>query len=514
LKVNRCVNVTHENVREFPSGKGCKRCAVETTSDRSKLGYRGFVAKAKEVHGLVYTYLPFDYSSNKSIADIVCKKHGRFTQSVTSHLAGSGCPWCGRATIEASTRVSAYEFVAKATILHSGRYKYDTSTYSSLKLKMSIFCYVHGWFRQSGKVHLRGAGCRRCNAKTAGDNRRMTTGEFLVSTPDAKDYPYKLTGEYRGSNVHTEFTCKKHGKYLQTPDGFKTGVGCNSCRSMRVSSQENSLRDYLRSVVGPECKVEQGVRGLFLDTEHEIDLYLPSLKLGIEYNGVHWHSIKFKSRRYHLDKTLAAEKAGIRLIHIFSDMWSDPVKQEKTKRYLLAMLTEGCKSVGARKCEVVDVAPAEYKLFCETHHLMGPCTAGIKRGLRFGGALIAVAGFRAERQGTNLVRYAVGQDYKIPGGLARLCKGVPRPVMTFCDLSVFTGKSYEMAGFKQVGQTPPDLWYTKGSARENRRGFQKAKLAVKFGAENVELSDTEKSICQKNGWHQIYGVGLRKYLLS
>lgn len=50
----------------------------------------------------------------------------------------------------------------------------------------------------------------------------------------------------------------------------------------------------------------------------EIDIYLPELKLGIEYNGTYWHSIEHGCDKYcHRNKSLACRKLGIRLIHIF-----------------------------------------------------------------------------------------------------------------------------------------------------------------------------------------------------
>lgn len=50
----------------------------------------------------------------------------------------------------------------------------------------------------------------------------------------------------------------------------------------------------------------------------EIDIYLPDLKIGIEYNGLYWHSIENGTDKYsHRNKSLACRKLGIRLIHIF-----------------------------------------------------------------------------------------------------------------------------------------------------------------------------------------------------
>lgn len=50
----------------------------------------------------------------------------------------------------------------------------------------------------------------------------------------------------------------------------------------------------------------------------EIDIYLPDLQLGIEYNGTRWHSIEMGTQKdYHLDKSLRCRNKGIRLIHIY-----------------------------------------------------------------------------------------------------------------------------------------------------------------------------------------------------
>ena len=51
---------------------------------------------------------------------------------------------------------------------------------------------------------------------------------------------------------------------------------------------------------------------------YEIDIYVPELKIGFEYNGVYWHSEIFKHKEYHAMKTTKALEQGIRLYHIWS----------------------------------------------------------------------------------------------------------------------------------------------------------------------------------------------------
>lgn len=50
----------------------------------------------------------------------------------------------------------------------------------------------------------------------------------------------------------------------------------------------------------------------------ELDIYVPSIQLGIEYNGFRYHSIESgKEKDYHLVKSLLCREKGIRLIHIY-----------------------------------------------------------------------------------------------------------------------------------------------------------------------------------------------------
>lgn len=50
----------------------------------------------------------------------------------------------------------------------------------------------------------------------------------------------------------------------------------------------------------------------------ELDVYLPDLKLAIEYNGNYWHSEEIGTPKdYHLIKSLKCQEKGIRLIHIY-----------------------------------------------------------------------------------------------------------------------------------------------------------------------------------------------------
>ena len=61
-----------------------------------KLTKQEFENKADAVHGGKYDYSLVVYENTRTKVDIVCPVHGVFHQTPMSHLAGNGCPECGK----------------------------------------------------------------------------------------------------------------------------------------------------------------------------------------------------------------------------------------------------------------------------------------------------------------------------------------------------------------------------------------------------------------------------------
>lgn len=77
-------------VASVSNGFGCKEC--------SGWGYRytteEWIAEAQKVHGDKYQYHLVRYVDSETKVDIVCPKHGVFSQVPYYHLQGQGCPCC------------------------------------------------------------------------------------------------------------------------------------------------------------------------------------------------------------------------------------------------------------------------------------------------------------------------------------------------------------------------------------------------------------------------------------
>jgi predicted nucleic acid-binding Zn-ribbon protein len=120
--------------------------------------------------------------------------------------------------------VDTAEFVKRAISKHGERYDYSKSVYSSWNAKVIIGCKRHGDFLQEGRVHLRGAGCKRCG-KTKTGEQFIEQAEKIHGTM----YIYDQV-DYNGCNSKVRIGCTRcNTTFEQAPSGHLSGSGCPSC---------------------------------------------------------------------------------------------------------------------------------------------------------------------------------------------------------------------------------------------------------------------------------------------
>lgn len=103
-----------------------------------------------------------------------------------------------------------------------------------------------------------------------------------------------------------------------SPCAYAIG-GCPQCSQGGSSKEEESLFKFI-------CSISQG-RDVIRNTRDiispkEIDIYIPSLNIAIEYNGTYWHSGRFvKNEDYHHDKWNICKNNNIKLLSVWEDDW-------------------------------------------------------------------------------------------------------------------------------------------------------------------------------------------------
>ncbi len=157
-------------------------------------------------------------------------------------------------------------------------------------------------------------GCPFCSSRYAiqGRNDLQTTNPSLID-----EWAYEKNGELQPSNVKAGshksvwWKCKNCGNYWKAIISDRVrGNGCPFCtKSSRTSAPEQIIFYYM-SIVFPNTV--NGYKPKWLEKGSEIDIYIPDLKIGIEYDGERWHK--------NIDKDIAknrlCQKNGVRLLRL------------------------------------------------------------------------------------------------------------------------------------------------------------------------------------------------------
>ena len=129
------------------------------------------IKNAKKKFGERYDYSLVEYNGCNNPVKIVCKKHGIFEMTPTSHLIGHHCPECVREKILKLRRSTTEDFIVNAKIIHKDKYDYSKVEYVERNTPVAIICHKHGVFYQTPNIHLSGCGCPCC---------KQTKGEAMI----------------------------------------------------------------------------------------------------------------------------------------------------------------------------------------------------------------------------------------------------------------------------------------------------------------------------------------------
>lgn len=169
------------------------------------------------------------------------------------------------------------------------------------------------------RTRKNGTGCPVCGEKKAKEsqikNRLNINGSLIDTHPKILkewDYekntidPHNITCQY-SKPVH--WICG-YGHEWEKPVNLRIrlNINCPICAKQHGTSfSEQTLFYYINKTVTAESR--------YLINGVEIDIYIPSLKIGIEYDGIFFHSTK-KSQAKETKKNAFCQENGIRLIRV------------------------------------------------------------------------------------------------------------------------------------------------------------------------------------------------------
>ena len=161
-----------------------------------------------------------------------------------------------------------------------------------------------------------GRGCPVCSGKKVliGFNDLQTINPLLSSEWNAeKNNTLKPNNFTVNSNRIVWWRCNEGHEWQSTIYNRYKGNGCPTCNSERNTSFPEYAFLYYLERNGFE--VIHSYKG----NGYELDVYIPSIKVAIEYDGYFWHKNK---KRSDLIKNKKCEKDGIKLYRIREDLLS------------------------------------------------------------------------------------------------------------------------------------------------------------------------------------------------
>lgn len=460
----------------------CLECDVDCKSGK---GLSNHLKRCHKVDSISYTIKHFHNGARPT-----CKKCGQETRYVSFTFKN----YCQLCAVDAMKEGGARG--GKRPAWNKNKTAENDSRIAEQSKKMIGQDNPFYGKKHSDQSKLKISKSKRLDKHNIDDRINLRKDEFDCLTP---------TGDYfNRQNQYLKFKCKVCD-YVQekTLQSFERGSLCDNCYPLSTSKWQLDIENWLSNF---EINIKREDRTII--SPKEIDIFLPDHKIGIECHGLYYHSAAKQDNnpKLHMQKANLAADAGINLLQIFYDEWIE--KNEIIKGMILHRLGKKQKIVGARKCKVVVLNAKQQRTFFDSSHLSGYAPSKIAWGLVYNEEIVAALSIRTPRQKKwlerfEVSRFAVKPGYSVPGCLSKLVKqsieyskkNKIKGIMTYVDKRVGQGKSYISAGFKKIGETGPDYWYTDFRSRYDR---------FKFRAKN---GMPEADVAREAKCYKIWGAG-------
>lgn len=349
--------------------------------------------------------------------------------------------------------------------------------------------------------------------------RKTNLDKWGVDHPNKSDLcrNYKITNEpyyISYSNGKSLFNCdleKKHQFNISSMEYSNRKRGnlplCTICYPISDSSsiKENELRNFIKSIYSGE--LIKSWRDPI-----EIDIYLPELNLGFEFNGLFWHSERWKDKYYHLNKTTFFQNKGIRIIHIWEDDWIN--KKEIIQSQIRNWIGNTERKIFARNCQVKILENKVGISFLDKNHIQGSDKSVLKIGLYLEEELVSIMTFdhfegrnRMEASGWNLSRFCNLINTNVVGGASKILSHFiknysPARIISYADRDWSDGGLYTKLNFSLISEARPDYKYIVEGIRVHKSNFKKDKL---------KYTETESDYVKNNGIEKVWDCGKLKF---
>ncbi len=258
-----------------------------------------------------------------------CHKCGQCWDAVLcSRVNGKGCPYCaGLRPIKGKTDLATMYPEVAIRWNYSKNHGLTPSdvTYASTKNVWWTCEQGHEYEQKIKKKTLRGSGCPICS----GHRTVVGVNDFGTVYPEiAKEWHPTKNGDktpamFSPKNGYKAWWKCKYGHEWQTSiHDRSSGTGCPLCKTrFSTSYAEQAIYFYVRKLY-PDAISRY--KDLF-NNQMELDVYIPSKKVAIEYDGANWHNSNTSHERekFKYETCQANEIFLIRVKEHTKEAWHD-----------------------------------------------------------------------------------------------------------------------------------------------------------------------------------------------
>lgn len=427
LKCNKCGNEWMAIPRNIVSGTKCPLCQSKRSGLKLSLTDKEFRKRIYDMNGDEYTVLG-RYINNRTHIKVRHNKCGKiWNANPSSLLSGSKCPYCvghkRLTTDEFKERVfkkygdeytvtgNYVNNTTRITVIHNKcNFEYEINPASFLKgqqecpmcnmrmiyyddkLFKSVASHILGdeyiildkYINSTTPVRIKHTKCnnifkllpknitmKRLNHENytccpyCGNRIKKTTKKFKKEIYEIYGDRFTVIGKYKNKSTKIKIRCNECNTIFKcTPSNLlQMKANCPICSVSGKSVVEKNFETSLMKIYNNE--IISNTREII--APQELDFYIPGKKIGIEIDGIYWHSNKFRDKDYHYSKNNECNKKAISLIHITEP--SILFNSKNINNYIKRTLNINTKSINIKNCKIKIINEDRYKSFYEKYNI-------------------------------------------------------------------------------------------------------------------------------------------------
>ena len=241
----------------------------------------------------------------------LCEQNHEWEATLNSRASGVGCPYCAgkRVCIANSLQTLSPDLAKQWHPTKNGDLTPNDVTVSAGKKVWWMCEQGHEW--KTNIAHrTNGTNCPYCSGKLVSSEKNLQ-----VLNPElAQQWHPTKNGDLTPSDVMVSsgktawWVCEQAHEWEATIASRSSGNGCPECnKENKTSFPEQAIYFYLQSIFSDTLNRHK------YDGKWEIDVFVPSLNLGIEYDGFYYHD---ENRVTDLEKEKYFTEKGLTLLRV------------------------------------------------------------------------------------------------------------------------------------------------------------------------------------------------------